>query len=130
MITFLIPIYLCLLRPFIQNYIPGMLKRIGLGMIFILLSILFTSIMDAYGHIVHANVTACFLHDDLFLDYFSYSHAQMSVALDINSYSLVIQNPLNAVGYMLLYIAVCEFILVFSEPSCNERTCNWNYFCH
>ena len=23
MITFLIPIYLCILRPFIQNYIPG-----------------------------------------------------------------------------------------------------------
>ena len=68
MITFLIPIYLCLLRPFIQNYIPGILKRIGLGMIFILLSILCTSVMDAYGHI-NANVTACFLHDDLFFDY-------------------------------------------------------------
>ena len=102
-ITFLIPIYLCVLRPFIQNYIPGMLKRIGFGMIFILLSILCTSVMDAYGHIVHANVTVCFLHDDLFSDY-------DGTILDINSYWLAIQYSLNAVGYVLLYIAVYEFI--------------------
>ena len=108
--TFLIPIYLCLLRPFIQNYIPGMLKRIGLGMIFILFSILCTSVMDAYGHI-HANVTACFF--DPFTDYYVYNGSYYEVhqmSLDINSYWLVIQYSLNAVGYMLLYIAVYEFI--------------------
>ena len=33
-----IPIYLCLLRPFIHDYIPGMLKRIGLGMVLCLIS--------------------------------------------------------------------------------------------
>ena len=60
LITLLLPLYLCLLRPFIHNYIPGMLKRIGLGMILILLSILCTSAMDVYGHI-HANLTACML---------------------------------------------------------------------
>ena len=110
LITFLIPIYLCLLRPFIHNYIPGMLKRIGLGMIFILLSILCTSVMDAYGHIVHANVTTCFLHDESYLYYFDYYFRHVQVSLDINSYWLVIQYSLNAVGYMLLYIAVYEFI--------------------
>ena len=86
MITILIPIYLCLLRPFIQNYIPGMLKRIGLGMILILLSILSTSVMDAYGHI-HANVTACFLHEtDLFFDYYNesyYADSDVQMLLDI-----------------------------------------------
>ena len=107
MITFLIPIYLCLLRPFIQIYIPGMLKRIGLGMIFILLSILCTSVMDAYGHIVHANVTSCFLHETDLFEYY-YSDAWMS--LNIKSYWLAIQYSLNAVGYMLFYIAVYEFI--------------------
>ena len=113
MITILIPIYLCLLRPFIQNYIPGMLKRIGLGMIFILLSILSTSVMDAYGHIAHANMTACFLHEtDLFFDYYneSYYDSNVQMSLDIDSYWLAIQYSLNAVGYMLLYIAVYEFI--------------------
>ena len=30
--------------------------------------------------------------------------------LDINSYSLIVQNSLNAIGYILLYIAAYEFI--------------------
>ena len=50
-----------------------------------------------------ANVTVCFLHDDLFSDY-------DGTILDINSYWLAIQYSLNAVGYVLLYIAVYEFI--------------------
>ena len=100
MITFLIPIYLCFLWPFIQNFIPGMLQRIGLGMVFILFSILCTSVMDAYGHIVHANVTTCFFHDTDLFDYYTW------MSLNINSYWLAIQYSLNAVGYMLLYIAV------------------------
>ena len=45
LIVVLIPLYLCPLRPFIHNHIPGMLKRIGLGMIFILLSTMCTSVM-------------------------------------------------------------------------------------
>ena len=57
--------------------------------------------MDAYGH-AHANVTACFLRDYLFFGYHG--------TLNINSYSLIIQYSLNAVGYILLHIAVYEFI--------------------
>ena len=109
LITFLIPIYLCLFRPFIQNYIPGMLKRIGFGMIFILLSILCTLVIDVYGH-KHSNVTACFLHDDQFSDFYNIIHSHVQISLNINSYWLTIQYFLNAVGYMLLYIAVYEFI--------------------
>jgi hypothetical protein len=81
-----------------------MLKRIGLGMIFILLSILCTSIMDGYGHLhVHTNETGCILYDE-------YYYSNVHKSLDINSYWLLIQYSLNAVGYMLLYIAVYEFI--------------------
>ena len=107
LITLLLPLYLCLLRPFIHNYIPGMLKRIGLGMILILLSILCTSAMDAYGHI-HANVTACFLNEDLDCD--PYTSQCIYPTLNINHNFLTIQYSLNAVGCMLLYIAVYEFI--------------------
>ena len=53
--------------------------------------------MGVYGHI-HANVTACFLNENLFFDYYHDSHA---IALDINSYSLVIQFSLNTMGYMV-----------------------------
>ena len=50
LIVILIPLYLCLLRPFIHRYIPGMLKRIGLGMIIRLLSLLSVFIIDTIGH--------------------------------------------------------------------------------
>ena len=103
LITLLIPVYLCLLRPFIHKYVPGVLKRIGFGMIFIFLSTLCTSVMDAYGHI-HANVSVCFLTNDPYNDH------PIHPALNINYYSLVTRYFLNALGYMLLYIAVYEFI--------------------
>ena len=104
MITFLIPIYLYFLRPFIWKYIPGMLKRIGLGMIFILFSIICTTVMDAYGH-VHTNVTACFLHGDL-----SFGYNGTTPNINSYSYSLIIQYSLNVIGSMFFHIAVYEFI--------------------
>ena len=106
MIVVLVPFYLCLLRPFIHNHIPGMLKRIGLGMIFILLSTLCSSIMDAYGH-KHANVAVCFLVNNTA---YYYSNGSSDTTLHINSYTLATQYSLNAMGYMLLYIATYEFI--------------------
>ena len=122
LITLLIPVYLCLLRPFIHKYVPGVLKRIGLGMIFIFLSTLCTSVMDAYGHI-HANVSVCFLTND------PYDDCPIHPALNINYYSLVTQYSLNALGYMLLYIAVYEFICAQS-PHAMKRICYWNFLCH
>ena len=108
-IALLIPLYLITLRPFICDYIPGMLKRIGLGMIFILFSTLCTSAMDAYGHI-HANVTTCFLNDDSLYYYDPYTGQCTYPTLNINHYYLTTQYFLNAIGYVLLYIAVYEFI--------------------
>ena len=72
-------------------------------MICILLSTLCTLVVDAYGHI-HANVTTCFLNYDLFND------TNYSTTLNISSYSLIPQYSLNALGYMLLYVAIYEFI--------------------
>ena len=109
LITLLIPLYLYLLRPFFYNYIPGLLKRIGLGMIFILLSILCTLVMDAYGHI-HVNMTICFLSYDHLGYSYNFTGYTNTTILDIDSNFLVPQYFLNALGYMFLYIGVYEFI--------------------
>ena len=105
-ITILIPFYVCM-RPFICDYIPGMLKRIGLGMICILLSTLCTLSLDTYGHI-HANATVCFLNSSptIVID----TEGELWTTLNISSYYLIIQHFLNAIGYMLLYTATYEFI--------------------
>ena len=113
MIVILIPLYLSLLRPFIHNYIPGMLKRIGLGMIFILLSALCTLSLDTYEHAKTSSSVPCFA---------TYIPNSMSVSngafsLEIGSDILIIQSCLNTVGYLLLYIAIYEFICAQSPHS-------------
>ena len=108
-IVIAIPLYLGLLRPFIHDYIPGMLKRIGLGMILLLLSGLCTLVMGSVGqHCVYTGNSSwlsvgC---ENNLLTYFQ---------LDPNL--LLIQSFLNALGYMFLYIATYEFICAQSPHS-------------
>ena len=116
LVVILIPLYLCLLRPFIHNYIPGMLKRMGIGMILLLLSALCTLSMDIYGHLTmyeqNPNSTACVLSDK-----YSHSFNDSSQFLNISSNYLTIQCIFNATGYILLYTAAYEFICAQSPHS-------------
>ena len=108
LILVLIPLYLCLLRPFIHDYIPGMLKRMGLGMVLLLISGLCTLVMGVvrnkcvptiiYNYIIHE----CGLSN--FLD-------------NINTNFLIIQFLFNAVSYLLLYVSAFEFICAQSPYS-------------
>ena len=97
MITFLIPLYICLLRPFICRYIPRMLKRIGLGMITRLLSLLSILLIDTLGHVQHSN-KQCFLQQ------------QPESDLGISVRYLIFPYILNALNAILFYTAIYEFI--------------------
>ena len=108
----LLPIYIILLRPYIYDYVPGALKRIGIGMAFILLSALCTLSMDTYGHVQGINSTVCFFNDDYYDYWYDYRY-DLDIPIEtlpISSYFLTIQSILNAIGYMLLYISTFEFI--------------------
>ena len=102
-----IPLYLGLLRPFIHNYIPGMLKRMGLGMMLLLTSCLCTLVMGVFENYctndLQTNTTVC---DGSLFDY-----PKVSINL------ILIPNFLNAVGYMFFYIASYEFICAQSPHS-------------
>ena len=113
MIVILIPLYLSLFRPFIHNYIPGMLKRIGLGMIFILFSTICTLTMDAYGHAKTFSSVPCFATYTPIAN----STSNDTFSLEISSDILIIQSCLNTIGYLLLYIAIYEFICAQSPHS-------------
>ncbi len=45
-----IPLYLCLIRPRISFHVPGILKRIGLGIILLIISLILTLAMDMVVH--------------------------------------------------------------------------------
>ena len=106
LIATFIPVYICLLRPYIQHCIPGMLKRIGLGMAMLLLSSVTILTIDAYGHI-HTSNNVCFFNSD--------HHAYYSIisepdTLNISIHYLMFPYVLTALGYTLFNIAAYEFI--------------------
>ena len=105
-IVVLIPLYLFLLRPFIQDYIPGMLKRMGIGMVMFFLSGLCTLLMGTFSY-------------DCTTEYYDDfgSCSMINSLFSINAHFLIIQSSLNAVGFMLLNIATFEFICAQSPHS-------------
>ena len=105
-------LYVSLPRHYIRKYIPGMLKRMGLGMFFRMLSALTTLAMDTVGHVKNVNVTSCFLASGYHShnNYSSGHDMSSSVSMNINSSFLVIQNILNSISYVLVYNAAFEFI--------------------
>ena len=94
-----IPVYLCLLRPLIYDYIPGMLKRIGLGMLLCLISGFCTLVMGVANY--NCISDSCRLNS-----YFN-----------VSPHFLLLQYGLNAVSYLLIYIASYEFLCAQSPQS-------------
>ena len=112
LILIFIPLYLCLLRPFISQYIPGMLKRMGLGMLLVLLSLMTSFIMATVAHLesdhVYNNTYCLFDLDYVFNNYCPPSQ---------NPALLLIQLTLSALSHMLIYTAMFEFICSQSPHS-------------
>ena len=111
LIVICIPLYLCFLRPFVSQYIPGMLKRMGLGMFFVLLSLIASFSIDLAVHLEDErnNTYTCMfqlIHNDL----------NSNVPLQ-NPALLLIQLTLSALSHMLIYTAVFEFICSQSPHS-------------
>ena len=98
-----IPLYLCLLRPFISQYIPGMLKRMRLGMLLVLLSLLTSFFMDTVTQLEDDlnNNTYCMFEE---VDYLSHQNPAL----------LLIHVILTSLSNMLIYT---EFICSQSPHS-------------
>ena len=108
LIVVCIPLYLCLIRPFMSRYVPGMLKRMGLGMLLVLLSLVATFAMDTVAHLMIKEVFCMYSdHPD--------SLSPSTHFKDI-TYLLVLQHTLSALSNMLIYIGVFEFIC-FQNPT-------------
>ena len=107
-----LPLYLFLLRPFITYHIPGLLKtilkRIGVGLLLIILSLLCALAMDVVVHERNSNQLCMFSPNhtaNLVNESTSYRPR-----LYQNVYFFVSQHVLSALYNMLIDIAVLEFI--------------------
>ena len=116
LITICLPLYLCLLRPFISRYVPGILKRMGLGMILALLSLVAAFSMDIVahretdgGHLDNSTLELCMFHK---LGYSRHSSLPQQSA-----FLLIVPLVLTSLSHMLIYTAVFEFICAQSPHS-------------
>ena len=109
LVVICIPLYLYLIRPRLYYHIPGMLKRIGLGLCLIILSLGACLAMDLVAHKRKSPI------DCMFSGYVdNLSNIQVldgiSLPLYLNAYFLTGQYLLSGVINMLIDIAVLEFI--------------------
>ena len=132
-IIILLIFYTVLLRPFVQEYVPGILKRIGLGMTLMLMPTLCFFILDIIYHKLSQNSPECFLLDsgDTYLSYLSSEYSSSTVPpfsesnldefessfLTKMSYLLVIPQFCSVSGTIIFYIAIYEFIYSQSPHS-------------
>ena len=105
LIVICIPLYLCFLRPFISQYVPGMLKRMGLGIIFVLLSLIASFSMDLVVNLEVRHNDTCMFNNNS-------THQPLQ-----NPALLLFQLTLSAISDMLVYTAVFEFIYSQSPHS-------------
>ena len=107
LIVLMILLYILTPQRYTQNYTPGMLKRIGIGLCLITVSLICSLTMDTAGHIRNPNATCIFI---------MYGDGSDN-SLDFSPTLLLIQNILTAVAYILIYGGTFEFICAQSPHS-------------
>ena len=114
--TICIPLYLFLLRPFLLNYVPGMLKRIGIGATMTVLSLICTVAIGAWSH-TRYDVGCMFDRNSVYLTLNDTIDPPSLAGPFYNTYLVAIQLVLVSLSNMLIHIALYEFICSQSPHS-------------
>ena len=112
LIAVCLPLYLCLLRPFMSQYVPGMLKRMGFGITLALLSLVASFVLDTVAHIPLGNNV-----NGTDLCMFQYPDDELVKLPQQSSLLLIVPLVLTSLSHMLSYTAVFEFICSQSPHS-------------
>ena len=104
----LLPLYLCTLHSCLYRYIPSMMRRIGIGIFFLIASLVSTFVLDTVDHYHHRSSYDCMFNlNGLHGDY---------VFEDI-TLIIIIPRFFSALSNMFFYIALYEFICAQSPHS-------------
>ena len=95
-----LPAYHFVIYPFFYNYIPSMLRRIGLGMLIMAVSFLCNSIIEVVGHMENGNVTCVFS-----------ANAHEGATFPVNYLWTLIPSVLNGVGVVMVAYSTFEFVI-------------------
>ena len=114
--TICIPLYLFLLRPFLLNYVPGMLKRMGIGATMTVLSLICTVAIGAWSH-TRYDVGCMFDPNSVYLTLNDTFDPPSLAGPFYNTFLVAIQRVLISLSNMLIYVALFEFICSQSPHS-------------
>ena len=110
LIVAIIPLYICLVRPFISHYIPGMLKRIGLGILLMVISLICIFTLDTVAHLKQMDNNLCMFHVPI-------NFSTTSLTMSENGFVLVIPYFLTSCYNLVIYISLYQFICSQSPHS-------------
>ena len=106
-------VYMLVLRPLFYDYIPGILKRMGLGMILLIVPTLSFFIIDIIGHTRVSHTSECFLT----MDPHTFNYSEVDMPLGISPLFVIIPSVFYSCGSLVFYVAVFEFICAQSPYS-------------
>ena len=123
-IVIFIPIFLKIIHPLFQKFLPSILKRIGIGLCLITVSLVCSLFVDTIGHTLLSGQNATSMFDPhQFLEELTQTnnntdfYYEESSSLHLSPYILIVQQFLIAVAYILIYGGVFEFICAQSPHS-------------
>ena len=117
LIVLCIPLHLFLILPVFFRYIPGMLKRIGIGIVLTLLSLLSTLILETMTHVENEHLGCMFDDNDSYPRLSNSSTLFCEHSVDYYRHILNLQYVLSAFSHMVISIALYEFICSQSPHS-------------
>ena len=116
-VVIFVPIFLKFIHPLFEKYFPGSLKRIGVGLCLITLSLFCSMIMDTIGHFLPGGKNSSSIF--FYANYNSSFYKQIIIdnSLHMSPSLLIIQQVLIAVAYVFIYGGVYELICAQSPHS-------------
>ena len=112
LIVIFIPLYMWLIRPRLLYHIPGMFKRMGVGITLMILCLVGAFVMDFIVHNRHTDYAECMFSGYAGLDILPVDHFNTSTShlLFQNVYFFTSHYVLSALFNVLMDIAILEFI--------------------
>jgi len=110
-VVIIIPLYLSVLRPLFRNHIPSMLKRLGTGIVFIMLHLTYS-----FSTFIYVELKEHLSYDKKWT-FFCNIYSLPRSEIHFLTVGLVVELCLDAVSYMLIKIAQLEFICAQSPHS-------------
>ena len=102
-----VPVYMCLLRPCLHHHLPNMLKKMGIGLLMIIVVFTLTTVYTALMYISYTySDVVCFSNETLVsISPDPYGLQRYEILL------LIVSQFISGLSYFLVSLTVLEFIL-------------------